>query len=141
MNRILVGVDGSKESRSAAKLAAAIAQATGSQLTLASVVQPVDPTFGAPELIARDELREAEEEQKASGMLKDLASSLGPGLTVDTRVVTGAAATALAELAGSGEVELVVVGHRGRNALARTLLGSVADRLAQISPKSVLVVR
>jgi nucleotide-binding universal stress UspA family protein len=36
---------------------------------------------------------------------------------------------------------MVVVGHRGRNAVARALLGSVADRLVQISPKPVLVVR
>jgi len=30
---------------------------------------------------------------------------------------------------------------RGRNAVARALLGSVADELVQISPKPVLVVR
>ena len=40
---------------------------------------------------------------------------------------------------GFGEPQ--VVGHRGRNAVARALLGSVADRLVQICPKPVLVVR
>jgi len=38
------------------------------------------------------------------------------------------------------DVDLVVVGHRGRGALARLLLGSVADRLVQICPKPVLIV-
>lgn len=50
-------------------------------------------------------------------------------------------AEALAELAREPDVDLVVVGHRGRSAMARALLGSVADRLVQISPKPVLVVR
>jgi nucleotide-binding universal stress UspA family protein len=141
MKRILVGVDGSKESRDAAKFAAAIASATGSQLTIASAVQPVLSTVGGPELLARDQRREAEEHHQAEEMLKDVASSLGQGVVIETFVASGAPAAALADLAGSGDVDLVVVGHRGRNAVARALLGSVAGRLVQISPKSVVVVR
>jgi nucleotide-binding universal stress UspA family protein len=141
MKRILVGVDGSKESRDAAGFAASIASAIGSQLTIASVVPPVVPTLGAPELVARAQDWEAEEYQQAQAMLKDIASSLGQEVVIEKLVARGAPAAALAELACSDEVVLVVVGHRGRNAVARALLGSVADRLVQISPKSVLVVR
>src|ERR1700682_4623808 len=141
MKRILVGVDGSKESRDAAKFAADIARATGSQITIASAVQPVVRTGGAPALVARDQVREAQEHQQAEDVLKDIASSLGQGVVIETLVASGPPAAALADLAGSGYVDLVVVGHRGRNAVARALLGSVADRLVQISPKSVLVVR
>jgi nucleotide-binding universal stress UspA family protein len=36
---------------------------------------------------------------------------------------------------------LIVVGHRGRGAIQRALLGSVANRLVQSSPVPVLVVR
>jgi len=36
-------------------------------------------------------------------------------------------------------VDLVVVGSRGRAAVARVLLGSVTDRLVHISTKPVLV--
>ena len=43
--------------------------------------------------------------------------------------------------AQSGDVEMVVVGHRGRGAIKRMLLGSVADRLVQICPKPGLIVR
>ena len=39
------------------------------------------------------------------------------------------------------EIWLVVVGHRGRGSVERVLLGSVADRLTQLSSKPVLVVR
>ncbi len=50
-------------------------------------------------------------------------------------------ARTLADMADSGGFDVVVVGHRGRGAVRRALLGSVADRLVQISNRPVLVVR
>jgi nucleotide-binding universal stress UspA family protein len=141
MKRILVGVDGSKESRAAAKFAEEIARATGSQLFIAGSVAPVMVTESAPELVAQAASWQEKERQIAQNNVKEIAAVIGPGISVETIVTDGPAATALAELAKAGEVELVVVGHRGRNAVARALLGSVADRLVQISPKPVLVVR
>ncbi|HLM47996.1 MAG TPA: universal stress protein, partial [Myxococcaceae bacterium] len=38
------------------------------------------------------------------------------------------------------DVDLVIVGTRARGALARTLLGSVADTLLRTCPKPVMVV-
>jgi len=63
------------------------------------------------------------------------------GRAAETIVEKGAPAETLAALAAAGDVDLVVVGHRGRNAVARALMGSVADRLVQICSKPVLVVR
>jgi len=141
MKRILVGVDGSKESRKAVRLAAELARATKSLLFIASAVPPVIPVEGALELVVQEEEWERKEREQAKELVKEVAASIGPEVKVETLVVSGAPAIALADLAQSGEVELVVVGHRGRNAVARVLLGSVADRLVQISPKPVLVVR
>ncbi|HUJ26533.1 MAG TPA: universal stress protein [Myxococcales bacterium] len=141
MKRILVGVDGSKESRAAAKFAEEIARATQSQLIIASAVAPVVVTETAPELVAQAAAWQGKERDLAQASVKEIAATIGPGVAVETMVVDGMAAAALAELAKAGDVELVVVGHRGRNAVARALLGSVADRLVQISPKPVLVVR
>ncbi len=53
----------------------------------------------------------------------------------------GSPAEVLAALSAQPEVDMVVIGHRGRGMLSRLLIGSVADRLVQISPKPVLVVR
>ena len=141
MKRILVGVDGSREAHDAVKLAEEIARATGSQLIIACTVAPVLPTQTAPELLAQAEKWQRAEREQAKATVKEIAASIGPGLSVETMVLDGAPAVSLAELAGSADVELVVVGHRGRNAVARALLGSVADRLVQISTKPVLVVR
>lgn len=141
MKRILVGVDGSKESRDAVKLAAELARATGSLLVVASVIVPASPVEGAPEVIARAKAQEVRDRQEARVLVQEIAASAGDGVKVETAIAEGSPAVALADLARAGDVELVVVGHRGRNAVARALLGSVADRLVQISPKPVLVVR
>jgi nucleotide-binding universal stress UspA family protein len=140
MGQILVGVDGSKESRDALRCAAQIARATHSRLVIASAVEPVLPS-NAPEMSSRIELSTARAREEAHAVVKELAASIGPGLDVETLVPNGNPAAALAGLACAVEVDMVVVGHRGRNAVARALLGSVADRLVQISPKPVLVVR
>jgi nucleotide-binding universal stress UspA family protein len=64
-----------------------------------------------------------------------------PDLVIETLVETGGPAVALAEIASRKDVDMVVVGHRGRSAVKRLLLGSVADRLVQICTKPVTVVR
>jgi nucleotide-binding universal stress UspA family protein len=141
MKRILVGVDGSKESRDAVKLAAELARANGSLLVVASVVVPASPLEGAPEIVALAKKQEARDREEAKALVQEIAASVAEGVKVEAVVVEGSPAVALADLAQGGDVELVVVGHRGRNAVARVLLGSVADRLVQISPRPVLVVR
>src|SRR5262249_7566564 len=141
MKRILVGVDGSKESRDAVKLAAELARADGSLLVVASVILPVSPLEGAPEIVARAKAQQARDREEAKALVQEAAASIGSGVKVETAIAEGSPAIALADLAREGDVQLVVVGHRGRNAVARALLGSVADRLVQISAKPVLVVR
>lgn len=100
-----------------------------------------DP-FASPELQARYRVFEQEEKAHLGKLLEGLAAELRrPELAVETVVEAGAPAARLAELASRLEADLVVVGHRGRGAMKRLLLGSVADRLVQISPRPVTVVR
>src|SRR5436305_282453 len=141
MKRILVGVDGSKESRDAAAYAADLAQALGSQLLVASIADlPV--ALAAPELVQRAAEWQEEASKQSAAITKEIARFVArSGLTVETLVEAGPPAETLAELARAGDVDLVVVGHRGRNAISRVLMGSVADRLVQICSKPVLVVR
>ena len=141
MKRVLVGVDGSKESRAAAACAANLAKAMGSQVVVATIAD-VPVALAAPELVQRAAEWQEEAEKDAAAVAKEIAGEVArAGLTVETIVERGAPAETLAALAKAGEVDLVVVGHRGRNALSRVLMGSVADRLVQICSKPVLVVR
>jgi nucleotide-binding universal stress UspA family protein len=137
MKSILVGVDGSAESACAARLAAGIARASNRQLVFAHVLAPVT-TLPAPVPSAGDD----ERTRAARHMLEAFAQREASwGTDPQIEVLTGNPADVLSRRAAEGDVDLVVVGHRGRGAVARALLGSVADRLVQLSPAPVLVAR
>lgn len=140
MKRILVGIDMSPEARSAAIFASKLAAAMGSSLILASVVTGADPV-GSADLRSRYRAFEDEERGQLTKLLQGLAIELRrPELTVETLVEVGNPAATLAEMASRLDVDLVVVGNRGRGAVKRLLLGSVADRLVHICTKPVTVV-
>ncbi len=139
MKRILVAVDGSDTANKAAHMAAEIAVRFGSKLTLAYVI----PRLLLPPDVYGLTLAEVEREQRsfADKLVGEAMAKLGDaGVEVDTTVLSGSPAESLAELAAAPEVDLVVVGSRGRGSVARVFLGSVSDRLVHISPKPVLVV-
>jgi nucleotide-binding universal stress UspA family protein len=141
MKRILVGVDGSREANLAIETAAKIARSTGGGVTLAYVV-PKHPPPGAgdlvPDLVRADGL----EQTYTAGVLHEAEMRCSnAGVAAETETLTGPVAESLADLAGSDGYDLIVVGHRGRGGVTRVLLGSVADRLLQISPRPVLIAR
>jgi len=139
MKKILVGVDGSPESRTAVEQAADLAAATGAQMMIAHVVSP--PASLAPDAPYFEQWDVAVREQ-AGKLVEDTAAECRQrGIIVETATPFGGPAETLASMAARQDIDLVVIGHRGRGAISRVLLGSVADRLVQISPKSVLVSR
>lgn len=140
MKRILVAVDGSEPSLRAAKLAAELSSKVGSKLTLAYVSVPiVVPT--EVYYVPNADLENAEQ-KRADEVLRDSANLVrGTAPEVSAVHLRGGAAEMVADAALADDVDMVVVGSRGRNAVARVLLGSVADRLVHICKKPVLVVR
>src|SRR5262249_47346945 len=142
MTKILVGVDGSPESLQAALLSANLAPDTLRGLDRAHVLPDAAPQLpegcSAELAVWRRDIAE-----KGTQLLHEVEERVArPDTEAHTVLVESARpAEALAELSREPGVELVVVGHRGRSAVMRALLGSVADRLVQISPKPVLVVR
>ena len=140
MKRVLVGVDGSPESKKAAEAGVRLAAAMGSGVEFAHVV-PEIANFAPESLYAFTATPSRSE--RARLMLHDLTQSFPTsGPPVEVSLLEGRPAEKLAEEATRRpDIWLVVVGHRGRGAVERALLGSVADRLAQICPKPLLVVR
>jgi nucleotide-binding universal stress UspA family protein len=141
MKRIIVAVDGSDAGQRALRFAADIARRFGSKLTLLNVLPP--QPFPLPLDAYGAALKEIEEGERAFSqkLLSDAAMRLEePDVPMDKLVLHGKPAEGIAEAAKGADVDLVVVGSRGRGAVARTLLGSVSDRLVHICPKPILIV-
>ncbi len=138
MKKILVAVDGSPPSLHAATMALELSKATSAILTLTYSVPPVALPGEVPFTIVNDVLKAdiSRGKQLLDDMLKQLGSS-----TAQTVLLEGSPAERISEMAETQDFDMVVVGSRGRNAVARLFIGSVADRLVHICRKPVLVVR
>jgi nucleotide-binding universal stress UspA family protein len=139
MNRILVAIDGSDASLKAARMAADVALRFGSKLTLCHVV----PRLLLPPDVYGLTIAEVEKEHRAYAdrLLETAVANLDePGVEIQTTVLYGSPAEAIAEAGAAADVGMIVIGSRGHGAVARMFLGSVSDRLVHISPKPVLVV-
>ena len=137
-NAIVVGVDGSPESKAALKWAIDEARLRGTELlALCAWAYPVasGALAQAPIPSAGDFLlKEAEEMLDAA-----LAEAGSEGVQVRQAVVEGDAATALRE--ASEHAQLLVVGSRGLSGVASMLLGSVSRRCAHEAACPVVIVR
>jgi len=140
MRRILVTADGSEASHRGVRYALDLAKQLGAKLTVAhvrvSAIYATDPMG-----LALPEIDKASREAAERILAEELELVRGGEVEVRGELLDGSPAEAVAEAARAEDVDLVVVGSRGRGAVARMLLGSVADRLVHISPKPVLVVR
>jgi nucleotide-binding universal stress UspA family protein len=138
MKKILAAVDGSLASIHAAKKALELGASMKAEVTLIHVTPPSVLPGDAP-LAPMVDLREAEL-ARGAGILKDVAGAL-ENAKVKTLNLLGAPAEVIADTAMDDGYDLVVVGNKGRGAVSRVLLGSVADRLVHICKRPVMVVR
>lgn len=139
MQRILVAIDGSDCSRRAAAAGADLASRLGAQVAFVYAVPP-PPVMGETAMVDLVALEEAHADYAKKLLAEVAAASARPGLAIATRILHGPAPEAINDAAREGAADLIVVGSRGRNALTRAILGSVAHALVQTSKKPVLVV-
>lgn len=136
---VVVGVDGSEESLRAVEWAALEAERRRSPLRIVS----------APAMPPRMHSLQASPETVATALRGISARALGaaitrseeiaPGLLIDTDLLSGPPALAVAD-SGAG-ASMLVVGARGAGGFAAMLLGSVSRYAATHAPCPVVVVR
>ncbi len=139
--RIVVGVDGSEESRAALRWAATEARIRAAELLV------VHAWWALPELVlteAADRGRAVAETSQASGLVDEFVlqtlGGTGGGLVITCTAIQGVtAATALLEAAEGAE--LLVLGSRGLGGFRGLLLGSVSQQCVHHAPCPVVVIR
>jgi nucleotide-binding universal stress UspA family protein len=133
---IVVGVDGSPESRAALEWAAREAVLWSRPLHLTHVF--LWPVTGVPSLSPID----TGQWQSAGALLTEAlqhVNALFPELDVRTSVSLGRAAASLVRM--GHEAAMIVVGHRGHGGFAGLHLGSIAVQVSAHAPCPVAVVR
>ena len=135
--RILFATDGSPEADRAKEFLGFLPLPSGSELIIISVVSQAEESLGEE---AKDE------PPKELGAAKDTADQAAyhlakAGVSTECLVTCGHPADMICRVAEEKDVELVVVGPRGRSSLARFFLGSVSQSVAKHAPAPVLVVK
>jgi nucleotide-binding universal stress UspA family protein len=136
--KMLVANDGSKGGEKA--LAAALELAKRLDIGLAMICVEETPRFPA----SIDEVTEALSDvggifDKVVAGAKTLAKDQGVALA--THVVVGHPVASIVDFVRRGGYDLVVVGFMGHSALYNRIIGSTTDRLVELAPCKVLVVK
>lgn len=136
---VVVGVDGSATALHAVRWAAQRASRDGLSLRL---VHAYHLPAGFPSGVTEEEsiltvLRR--EGRRLLGEAHDLATTVVPGLDVDTELAAMATTTGLVHESGTASV--LVLGNRGHNALTSLLVGSTSLALAGHARSPVVLVR
>jgi universal stress protein A len=137
--KILLATDGSKDSALAREAAVDLANKTDSDLHVVHVglLSP---------WVMPDTLSDAQYErlrQEAQKILDEEAKKIqeAGGTVTDAHLRMGRADVEVVRLSQELQVGLLIIGNRGRETIARILLGSDAESIVRHAPCPVLVVR
>jgi universal stress protein A len=140
IQKIMVPVDFSENSRKSVSYAEAFARQFNASLVFLHVVQ-VNYAYG--EFGALDFTRL--EREMRDGAQKELAALIqrqaGTGLKAESLVREGSPARVIAETARELRVDLLIISTHGYTGLKHVLMGSIAEQVVRYAPCPVLVVR
>jgi nucleotide-binding universal stress UspA family protein len=133
--RVLLPVDFSACSNEAVRLVKRFDSAVTDRVFVLHVLQP-------PFLEGRFDRRREDSERAARERLEQIGRELAFfGLNATALLRAGDPFHEIVELCNQEDVSLIVIGSKGRSALADVLLGSVSDAVVRHHPRPVLVVR
>ena len=136
LTTILLTLDDAEASAGAIKVATQLASDTGAELVVLSVL-PAPEGYGLMGLDAR-----AVEEERASSMVERIAADAKTaGVNARAHAVRGdSPAEVIVEAGRELKADVIVLGRRGRNDLARAMLGDLTARVIGAASSPVLVV-
>ncbi len=135
MRKILVGFDGSEGSEQALNRAMMILYEYGQLILLAVIPTPGKQSFFDEE--AYKKLR-----KKADILISNTIDDLGEqSFEIKGIVEEGDPAAKIIDTSNRLDVDLIVLGSKGKSELGHYLIGSVANKVVQYAHKPVMVVR
>ncbi|MGI8605500.1 MAG: universal stress protein [Verrucomicrobiales bacterium] len=139
LERILVPVDFSDNSRKAVEAAVELHKFASGQLILLYVLEPLVITFGEalPTELPTDEKRMV----AANVEMEKLGRSLSVKMPAETLVLDGTSWDVICDVADRKNVDLIVIASHGYKGLKRFVLGSTAERVVRHAHCPVLVVK
>ena len=138
MKQFLVAIDGSEGSNAAIDEALELAHEIGAQVTFAFVRKPPSSLLGHPfyERLLSTELAKARTTIDAA-----TSKALQIGVDAQGEILEGDPVDEILSFADNEGADLIVMGSRGRGALAGALLGSVSSGVVQHASVPVLVAK
>lgn len=139
--RVLVGIDGSEHAREAFKKAVEVARRNQGEVFVVAVVEQQIPLMIGTSVFNDSYI---EEESRRANLALDECVAYGASVefTAIKKVLTfGQAKSMLAiELPREHQIDLIMVGQSGLNAVEKMMVGSVASYVIRKAPCDVLVV-
>ncbi|MGC1928245.1 MAG: universal stress protein [Candidatus Nitrosopolaris sp.] len=143
IRKILVPIDGSECSLNAARYATRIAKDENAQLFCIHVIASVPYAYQSSPPAIDQYFKDLEEKVRLwFDKIKDMAKNEGIS-EVKTEIFTDVKSVigSIIDYATSRDIDLIVIGTRGRTGLKRFLMGSVANGVVQHAHCPVLLVR
>ena len=148
-SKIVVGIDGSEESMKAAEYAISVAKLYNAELNAITVLTSdigyiySSPGVESPPLTVKEIILLAgDEAKKWFDEIKEKANKKGIQLKTESIVAAKKSLlNTILEYVEEHNINLVVVGTRGRSGIKKMLLGSIASGLVTYSPCPVLVIK
>jgi nucleotide-binding universal stress UspA family protein len=150
IKKILAAIDGSEHAWKALDVAAALAKQHGARLIALHVV-PVEPVSEALRAFADAEHMSVEEEEGRYRLARMMGDQLtrsaearvrDKGLSeIVGRTAEGKPADQILEVAGSEDVDMIVMGSRGVSDARALLLGSVSHKVANHAACTCVLVK
>ena len=135
---ILLAFDGSEHALKAARVAGDMARSMQAALRVITIFDPISPYLGETNLQAAIAGHMAQAEATLQDALKEVGEIPG-GL--DSEILEGPVAEAILSVVDVRQIDLVIMGTRGRGRLAGLLLGSQSQKVVSHASCPVLLVR
>lgn len=151
-NKILVSIDGSKESFDAADYGINLAKLSNALMIVMHVlpqeiryayddIDAIKPNIPATPIKGIVELSKQEVQVKWFNKILEKAKKFDVNIQTDIIIAAKSVSSEIVDYADKFNVDLIIVGTRGRSGLKRILLGSVASEVVKYADCPVLIIK